>query len=208
MDRIKEIAKYISPYKVIADIGCDHGYLIIEAFENQNIKKAYAIDNKEGPLSSAKNNIKNKKYYNNIIFSLSSGIKKIGDDTECVVIAGMGGVLIRDILCDDLKNVKRLILEPNRDQEEVRKKVHELGFNITNEEVVFEKGKYYEIIICDKSDDNNLLDYNDFEYEFGPILLKEKSLLFKEKWFMIYDSLKDINDEKVQERLERIKKIL
>ena len=208
MDRIKEIAKYINPYKVIADIGCDHGYLIIEAFENQNINKAYAVDNKEGPLSSAKNNIKNKNYYNNIIFSLSSGIKEIGDDTECVVIAGMGGILISEILCDDLKNVKRLILEPNRDQEEVRKKVHELGFNITNEEVVFEKGKYYEIIICDKCEDNNLLDYNDLEYEFGPILLKERSLLFKEKWFMIYDSLKDINDEKVQERLERIKKIL
>ena len=208
MERIKEIAKYSKPYKIIADIGCDHGYLIMEAFENQGIVKAYAIDNKEGPLKSAINNIKNKHYYNDIVFSLSSGIKEIGLDTECVVIAGMGGVLIADILSADLKNVKRLILEPNRDQEMVRRKVHELGYNITSEEVVFEKGKYYEIIICDKCEDGTIINYNDLEYEFGPILLKEKSLLFKKKWFMIYDSLKDINDDKVKERLERIKKIL
>lgn len=207
-NRISEVAKFIDPYKVIADIGCDHGFLVIEAFENYHIDKAYAVDNKEGPLNQAIHNIKDKPYYKNVIFSLSSGIEEIGEDTECVVIAGMGGILITEILDKPLKNVKRLILEPNRDQEDVRKKVVSLGFDIVNEEVIFDKGKYYEIIVCDKVDDLDINKYSDIEYEFGPILLKEKSLLFREKWFMIYDSLKDIKDEKVQLRVERIKKIL
>lgn len=207
-NRISEVAKFIDPYKIIADIGCDHGFLVIEAFENYHIDKAYAVDNKEGPLNQAIHNIKDKPYYKNVIFSLSSGIEEIGEDTECVVIAGMGGILITEILDKPLKNVKRLILEPNRDQEDVRKKVVSLGFDIVNEEVIFDKGKYYEIIVCDKVDDLDINKYSNIEYEFGPILLKEKSLLFREKWFMIYDSLKDIKDEKVQLRVERIKKIL
>ena len=204
--RLKEIASFIKPYKVIADVGCDHGYLVINAFEDEGVTKAYAIDNKEGPLNSAIRNIKNKPYYNNIKFLLSSGIKDIGSDTECVIIAGMGGVLISDILCDDLKNTKRLILEPNRDQEEVRKKVISLGFDITNEKIVFEKGKYYEIIVCDKVD--YIPSYTSKELEFGPCLLKEKSLFFKEKWFDIYEKLKDIEDNDVKEKVERIKSIL
>lgn len=207
-NRISEVAKFIDPYKIIADIGCDHGFLVIEAFEKYHIDKAYAVDNKEGPLNQAIHNIKDKPYYKNVIFSLSSGIEEIGEDTECVVIAGMGGILITEILDKPLKNVKRLILEPNRDQEDVRKKVVSLGFDIVNEEVIFDKGKYYEIIVCDRVDNLDINKYSDIEYEFGPILLKEKSLLFREKWFMIYDSLKDIKDEKVQLRVERIKKIL
>ena len=207
-NRISEVAKFIDPYKIIADIGCDHGFLVIEAFENYHIDKAYAVDNKEGPLNQAIHNIKDKPYYKNVIFSLSSGIEEIGEDTECVVIAGMGGILITEILDKPLKSVKRLILEPNRDQEDVRKKVVSLGFDIVNEEIIFDKGKYYEIIVCDKVDNIDINKYSDIEYEFGPILLKEKSLLFREKWFMIYDSLKDIKDEKVQSRVERIKKIL
>lgn len=204
--RIKEIGSFIYPYSIIADVGCDHGYLVACAFEDYNIKKAYAIDNKKGPLDSAINNLKNKPYFRNIVFSLSDGINEIGDDTECVVIAGMGGTLIASILDSDLKNVKRLILEPNRDEKIVRHKVVSLGFAITKEVVVFEKGKYYEIIVCDKIDD--LVSYTEEEYEFGPVLLKERSVFFKEKWFAIYEKLKDIDDDEVRNRVERIKKVL
>ena len=55
--RIKEIASFIMPYKSVADIGTDHGYLLLEAF-NLGINFAQAIDNKVGPLNSAKNNLK------------------------------------------------------------------------------------------------------------------------------------------------------
>ena len=93
-NRIKEIAKYIRPYKKIADVGCDHGYLIVEAFKNHEIDYAIAIDNKQGPLDSAKYNILKYGFNNNVRFSLSSGISDIDDDTEVVIIAGMGGLLI------------------------------------------------------------------------------------------------------------------
>lgn len=209
MNRIKELVKYITPYKKIADVGCDHGYLIIEAFESLDLDKAIAIDNKKGPLSSAINNISPKSYFDKVRFSLSSGISDIDNDTECVIIAGMGGMLIRDILNDDLKNVKRLILQANRDIIDVRKKIVELGFAITNEEVVFDKNKYYEIIVCDKCIDK--VQYNDLDLEFGPILLNEKSAMFVNKWNEEIKKLENANINNIKElneKIERIKKVL
>ena len=95
-NRLKTVASFITPYKKIADIGCDHGYLIQYAFENLNIESAQAIDNKPGPLESAKkNNIKFKK---RIIFSLSSGLDDLNEEIEVIIMAGMGGTLISNLL--------------------------------------------------------------------------------------------------------------
>ena len=87
--RIKVVCSHIEPYKIIADVGCDHGYLIKEAFDKYNIEFAYAIDNKIGPLESAKNNLMD---YKNVEFSLSDGLTDLKEDVEVVVIAGMGGM--------------------------------------------------------------------------------------------------------------------
>ena len=103
--RIKNVAKYIKPYKKIADVGCDHGYLIVEAFENYNIDYAIAIDNKSKPLERCNYNLKEKPYYSHVRFSLSSGINDIDSDTEVIIMAGMGGLLIKDLLeAPDISN--------------------------------------------------------------------------------------------------------
>ena len=211
MIRIKELVEFIGNYKNIADVGCDHGYLIIEAFKKYELNSAIAIDNKKGPLNQAIENIKKYDFYNNVRFSLSSGIKDIDDITEVVVIAGMGGMLISDILNDDLKNVQRLILQPNRDIREVRSKISSLNFKIVNEKVIFENGKYYEIITCDKINDNVF--YTEEELEFGPILLKEKNNMFIQKWNNEIEKLENIlkNTEiqdSINKKIERIKNII
>lgn len=211
MDRIKELVNYIEGYKYLADIGCDHGYLIIEAFKRFNLKEAIAIDNKKGPLSQAIENIKNYDFNSRVIFSLSSGIKEINDCTDVVVIAGMGGILISEILNDDLKNVKRLILQPNRDSNEVRLKITKIGFKIVSEKVVLENDKYYEIIVCERIVDN--ISYSDDELEFGPYLLKERCPLFLEKWEKEIIKLENIKKnttvhQQLDNKIERIKKVL
>ena len=75
--RIECIASKIPLESNLADVGCDHGYLIIEAYLNGKVNKAIAIDNKEGPLESAKSNISK---YLDVRYSLSSGINDIDDD--------------------------------------------------------------------------------------------------------------------------------
>lgn len=211
MDRIKELVNYIESYEYLADVGCDHGYLIVEAFKKYNLKQAIAIDNKKGPLSQAIENIKNYDFNSKVIYSLSSGIKEINELTDVVVIAGMGGMLISDILNDDLKNVNRLILQPNRDIKEVRMKINNIGFKIVSEKIVLENDKYYEIIVCDRT--NETVSYSDDELEFGPMLLQERNPLFIEKWKKEIIKLEKIKNnttviEQLDQKIERIKKVI
>ena len=43
--RIERIASKVPVNSNLADVGCDHGYLIIEAYLNNKVNKAIAIDN-------------------------------------------------------------------------------------------------------------------------------------------------------------------
>ena len=73
--RIKTLSSYIKPYKIIADVGCDLGYLIKEAIDNCDVSKAFAIDNKIGPLNSAKRNLND---YSNVVFYRKAGSPHLG----------------------------------------------------------------------------------------------------------------------------------
>lgn len=176
MKRLSRIATYLSPYTHIADVGCDHGLLIIEAYKLSNEFNFIAIDNKKGPLDSCIKNISSKSYSNRVRFSLSSGIKDISIETEVIVLAGIGGMLVCDILKDDLKNVKRIITCANRDNYEVRKYISSLNFVISAEEIIYEKNKYYQLIVFDKSD--NKRNYTEKELMYGPKLMQNKDKLF------------------------------
>lgn len=207
-ERIKRISSYIKPYKVIADVGCDHGYLIKYAFDNYNITEAYAIDNKKGPLDSAKNNLKD---YNNVKYFLSDGLDSIDDNVEVVVIAGMGGMLIKDIITKNISrinNVKRFVLQANKNVYELRKFMSENDYLISNEEILEEDGKFYEIVVFEKGK----ADYNFDDLFFGPILLKEKNDVFLKKWTDIYEKLDSIvvyhDDEDKKDLLKGIRKAI
>ena len=188
MKRLKAISDFIYPYRRIADIGSDHGYLIKIAFDNNLIDYAYAIDNKEGPINSCKNNLKE---YKNVSYFLSDGLDDVDESIDCVIIAGMGGMLIISILeknKDKLKNIKRLILQANRDEYLLRKYLVENGFYIQDEKIIKEDNKYYEIDCFEKGYEE--YDFNDLY--FGKILIKNKDDVFIEKWNNKYQKYKNI----------------
>ena len=209
-DRLNAICEFIHPYTKIADIGCDHGYLIKFAKDKYNIDLAYAIDNKIGPLSSAKDNLKD---YDNITYFLSDGLSDVDENIECIIISGMGGLLIKDIINDNLekaKKAKRIIIEANRDESIIRKYLLFNGFIIENEKIIKERNHYYEIDSFKY--EGNDYKYSDEEILFGPILLKQKSDEFIRKWQSVYHKLSNIDydllsdDKKVL--LKGLKKIL
>jgi len=193
MKRLNSIVNYINENDIVADIGCDHGYLLKLAIENKNIKKGYAIDNKLGPLNSAKNNL-NK--YDNIEFILSDGLKQVEvNDINCVVIAGMGGMLINTIVNDSLGkffDIDKVIVCPNRNIDNVREYFNSIGFKIKNETIVCEDSKYYEIIVFEKG----IQKLNDKQMMFGPCLIQEKSIEFYNKWNDYYQRIKKIENKK------------
>ena len=178
-ERLKTAALMVK-YKNIADIGTDHGYVPCFLAENKIINHAIACDINKGPLLRAEENIRNSGLEDIIETRLGNGLDKIeGSEAETVIIAGMGGILICDILKKDtekLNSIKQLVLQPQRDVYKVRKCLHSLGFKIDNEEMVFENGKYYNIISAVKGVETY---ESDADYIFGRRLIENKSQVLK-----------------------------
>ena len=121
---------------VLCDIGTDHGYLPCYMIENKLCKKAYACDIAQGPLSSAVQHISERGLSGQIKTIVSNGLDSVekGDITD-VVIAGMGGELIADIIsrCGWLKEGINLVLQPMTKPELLRKWLYENGFCVKRE---------------------------------------------------------------------------
>ena len=167
--------------EVAADVGSDHGKLIISLFLEGKIKKGYAIENKKGPFTRLKQEIDNYNLSNDVIPMFSDGISDLKEDVDSVIIAGMGGHLITKILKahpDKLKNVTNIYVDAHNGLEEVRKEITNLGYKIVKEQMVYEDDIYYELIAFKKG---NSEDMSDIEYKYGPLLIKEKSDLFINK---------------------------
>lgn len=175
--RLKECANHVAPYKIVADIGTDHALLPIYLIKEGIASHVTASDVREGPLGFAKRNVQ-KEGFDNIDIVLSNGIKHIDESIEVVIVSGMGGKLISDIISDDLKNVKRLILQPNMASDILRLKLVELGYAIKHETLLKDNDIFYEVIVADKGS----MSLSKEELLFGPVLLKHKNELFREFW--------------------------
>ena len=146
--RLKECATFVSPFTKVADIGTDHALLPIYLVKQGIARHVIASDVRPGPLGFAKKNVQ-KEGLQNIDIVLSDGIKHIDDDIEVIIISGMGGKLISDILKDDLKSVKRLILQPNMASSMLRNYLVEIGFQIVEESMIRDNNIIYEVIVAD-----------------------------------------------------------
>lgn len=135
---------------VIADIGCDHGYIAFMV-HNQKGKKVYACDVAEKPLKRAQ--IFFKAQNTTIETLLMDGIQGLPEEVDQVVIAGMGGQLICSILeqgKENLKMVESLILSPHKNSKELRQYLARSGFMIVKERVVKEGEHFYPILYVKK----------------------------------------------------------
>lgn len=148
--RLKIIADSIQGYRTVADIGSDHAYLPIYLVKNEQVKNAIATDVNKGPVEISKERLKSNKADARVEVRHGDGLKVLQPgETEVIVIAGMGGILIRNILDKDIivaESAKLLILQPMRDSDKVRKWLFLHGFDIIDEELVKEQDRIYEVI--------------------------------------------------------------
>lgn len=214
--RLKMVASFVTKGNILADIGTDHGYIPIYLVENGVCPKAYAMDINKGPLERANEHIKEEGLQDRIITRLSNGLEKLYEnEADTVLIAGMGGALIIDILKRGekvLNTVKELVLSPHSEWKEVREYLLKNGYKIECEEMLIDAEKYYVIIKAVKGVSE---EYNDIEMRYGRYLLEKKdevlkAYLLKEKYKyeIILEGLKAQNTIKANERMEEIQKEL
>lgn len=183
--RLAHLAAMVDENTRLADIGTDHAYLPIDLVKSGKIQFAIASDVAKWPLDNAKTDILEAGLSNQIQTRLGSGLETIKpeDKIETVVIAGMGGKLMTDLLeaakeKDEL--YPTLILEPNIGEPGVRKWLMEHNYQIIQEEIIDTAGHIYELIKAILTDKMHQL--SDKEILFGPFLLKEKNSVFIKKW--------------------------
>ena len=161
-DRLLTIANMIHPNARVIDVGADHGLLEKYLVDSGKVQSIFAVENKKGPYKNLKDNLKGY----DVVTSFSDGLDEMPPETDTIVIAGMGGNLIVDILTKDvnkLNNVKQIVVDAHRDAELVRRKVTALGYRIEKEKIVVENKIYYFIISFVKG----MSSYKDIELEWG-----------------------------------------
>lgn len=149
-DRLSAVASLVRNGKRVADIGTDHGYLVAYLVENGMCPSGIAADLRKGPLDNARQTVIEQGLSEKIELILSDGLTNIPSDAcDDIVIAGMGGNLIAEILENApwVKDEKiNIVAQPMTHAEVLRQWFVDNGFTITKEKTATDGKRYYCII--------------------------------------------------------------
>ena len=152
-NRLALCAEFVRDGTRLVDVGTDHAYLPVWLALRGRIESAVACDIRTGPLKNAENNIKRFGAQATVKTRLSDGLDSIDkNDAYDIVIAGMGGELIAEIikrtqwLCT---GERRLILQPMTRAESLRLFLCKNGFQIVDERACVSGRKVYSVMACE-----------------------------------------------------------
>lgn len=208
-------ASFVTPGNRLADVGTDHGYIPIALVQEKIIPSALAMDVNPGPLERAKQHIREFHLESDIHTRLSDGVQSLQPgEADSVLIAGMGGALTVKILQEGrevLKTVKELILQPQSEIDKVRRYLEQAGYKITKEDMVWEEGKYYQVMKAEAGemhyDCENFYHYGKILLESGHPVLRKYLVQRKDLCMQLLKKLDREGriEERTQARLQEIK---
>lgn len=193
-ERLQGIADWIEPGSRVADIGTDHGYIPIWLKQTGNSGYIVAGDINEGPLFKMRDHMDRwlEGDEEGIFLRRGSGLNVIETgEVDTAVIAGMGGLLMIDILGEDPEktaSVKRFLLQPRNAQDKLRKWLLDRGFTIADEKLVRESRFVWEILLVEtvgafgspedaRTKANAYFDGSEIQYEVGQHLVRRRDPL-------------------------------
>lgn len=194
--RINKVLEYIGEKEKVADIGCDHCYVLINGILKGKIHKGIGVEVVEGPLIQAKKNIIKNKLEDRIEVRLGNGLIPINiGETDICVIGGMGGPLIKDILEEDIdkaKSFKKLILQPMSGESDLRKFLLDNGWKIVDEDILIDD-KIYLYIIAEINEEKTDINLSVDTLDLGDIIIAKKGIA---------------RDKYIKEKINKLEKIL
>ena len=208
--RLETIASLVTKGSKVADIGTDHGYIPVHLLKNNIVPFAILADINKGPLDNGKRFVKWHNLLDKVDFRLGSGIDVLHQgEVDEVIIAGMGGILISDIL-ENKKEVahrlKKLILQPMQAQNKLRMYLLENGYEIIDEVLVREDFRIYEIIVAEYTGKYSEVE-NEIYFEVGEKLVQKRDPLLKDfvdkklkSYKDVLDHLENIDSESIEQK--------
>lgn len=198
--RLMAIAEQIPDGSRVADIGSDHALLPVYLIQSNRAVRAVAGEVNTGPYRAAARQVESAGLVGQIDVRLGDGLQVVQPgEVDVVVIAGMGGGLIRDILQAGgtrLDGVQRLVLQPNVGEELVRHWIVDEGWFLSAEQILEEDGLTYEVLTVDRVEqaegknralfaERTVADRTISSavlFKLGPYLLQEQTAIFIAKW--------------------------
>ncbi len=182
--RLVKIIEMLPESDTVVDIGTDHGYVLIELLKRGKINRGIASDNKRKPLEKARKNAVAEKVDVFMDFRLGSGFETVNvGEANGAVIAGMGGILIRELLESAIETVKEMdfiLLQPAQNPEILREYLYQNGFKVLDEELIREERRFYEYMMVKFEPNQTDCLENHVEYTIGDLLLKKKHSLLND----------------------------
>lgn len=162
----------------LADVGCDHGRLGLAALVEGKVSRAVAADISAASLQKARALF--ERFGLAAEFVQTNGLAGL-DASDwgryCVAILGMGGELIAGILKKGeaaARGAERLILQPMGGERELRSFLYAGGYAIPDEDVVFDAGRYYQLIAARYSPDEVKAYPDEALLEFGAVAYQKR----------------------------------
>lgn len=145
--RLKAIVNEVNKASSAVDVGCDHAQVGIWLAQNKIVDNMTVSDINEGPIFRARQAVERAGMSDKITCVKTDGLDGIAPQ-DCVIIAGMGGELICDIIsrAEWTKSDCRLILQPMTAGEVLREYLFENGYKIIRETIAAEHDKIYAIL--------------------------------------------------------------
>ena len=207
-DRLNKIFQEISPCKVFADIGCDHGYIAKKMITEKLCKKVIVSDISEKCLQKAKTLLSYELISKKAVAVVSDGFTSV-PNCDQALIAGMGGEEIIHILKSAKKLPKRIVVQPMKNADKVRSCIVNVGYKIEKDFVFYSAKQFYTLIIAKKGKDC----LTEEEILFGRTNMMNRPIDFqnmiKEKIEKLENFLcsENISSESKSEILNKIKRL-
>ncbi len=134
----------------VADVGCDHGRLTAALLQSGACSHVIASDISAPSLDKARKLVEYIGQSKQASFRIGDGLQVLQPhECDAIAILGMGGTLMARILdaCRlPLMGSGSVVLQPMRAQDDIRQYLYEKRYHITDDRIVFDHGRYYQIL--------------------------------------------------------------
>lgn len=168
-NKLKAIAELSSDSSLLLDVGCDHA--LLDIYLAKKGVNCLGVDINQKPLEKALKTIKEYNLEDKITLKQCDGLSCLIDDVDTIVISGMGGILIKNIIEKDYEKINNqtIITCPNNDSNILRDYMCHHNYKIEKEILV--KDKFiYEILVFKKGHEK----YSKNEILYGKYFAKDE----------------------------------
>lgn len=213
MNRIEEICSVLKKGKILADVGCDHGYIADLALKKGLFEKVYLSDISAGSLKKAEALLSEEIKKGRCIPVVADGMKGLPLNVDTLLIAGLGGEEIIKILREGYLP-KQFVFQPMKNAEKLREYLLECGAKIERDDTFSCGGYYYDLIAGENSGGSS---YSALEIKFGRDNLTCRGEAFlgklheeckKLEGYLREESMSEQNRRKLGDQLKQLREIL